>query len=119
MSRGTFAFLLALVAGLGLGLFIGWVVSPVQYVDTDPPSLRQDYKDDYVLMIAADYARTEDLVLARARLAGLGYGDPGPAVAAVASRFIAADAPESDLRHLAQLARAFNALTPGLQPYLP
>src|SRR3989338_11351050 len=30
MSRSTFAFLVALVAGLGLGLVGGWVLSPVQ-----------------------------------------------------------------------------------------
>ncbi len=119
MSRGVLAFVLALVAGAGLGLYVGWVVSPVQYVDTDPPSLRQDYKDDYVLMIATVYARDDDLVRARARLAGLGYSDPGPAVAAAAERLLTAQAPRPALQRLAHLAAALNSITPPLQPYLP
>ena len=118
MSRAVAAFGLALLAGAGLGLFLGWVVSPVQYVDTDPPSLRQDYQDDYVLMIAAVYARDGDLVLARARLTGLGFSDPGPAVAGAAERYLAVPAPAPDLQRLARLAAAFNAVSPALQPYL-
>ena len=119
MSRSTFAFLVALVAGLGLGLVVGWVLSPVQYTDTDPPSLRQDYRDDYVLMIATDYAREDDLVLARARLAGLGFSDPGPAVALAGARLALASAPEADLRRLARLAAALQSVPPELQTYLP
>jgi len=120
MSRASLITLLLSVAlGLGAGLYIGWVVSPVQYVDTDPASLSQAYKDDYVLMIATIYAENGDLAAARARLAALGFADPGPAVAAAARRFVAAQKPEADLRRLARLAAAFNASTPEMLRYLP
>ena len=120
MSRASLlTFIVSLAAGLGAGLYIGWVVSPVQYVNTDPASLRQSYKDDYVLMIAGAYAQDRDAVSARARLAGLGFADPGPAVAAAAHRFIAAHQPDGDLHRLVGLAEAFNAVTPEMQPYLP
>jgi len=120
MSRASLiTLLLSILLGLGVGLYIGWVVSPVQYVDTDPTSLRQTYKDDYILMIATVYSQTGDLAVARTRLASLGFSDFGPAVAAVAHRSIAAQKPEADLRRLARLAAALKATTPEMQPYLP
>ncbi len=119
MSRASlFTLLLSVAVGLGAGLYIGWVVNPVQYVDTDPTSLHQTYKDDYILMIAAVYSQNGDLTVARTHLASLGFADPGPAVAAAAHRLIAAQKPETDLRPLARLAAAFNASTPEMQPYL-
>jgi hypothetical protein len=119
MSRASLVTLVGCLAlGLGAGLYIGWVVAPVQYVDTDPASLSQTYKDDYVLMIATLYSENGDLAAARARLAALGFADPGPAVAAAAHRLIAAQKPDADLRRLARLAAGFNATTPEMQPYL-
>lgn len=54
MSRWI-AFLLSILVGLVLGLYYGWVVSPVEYVDTTPDTLRTDYKTDFVLMVAEIY----------------------------------------------------------------
>ena len=51
------------------GLFYGWVVNPVEYVDIAPESLRVDYKTDYVLMVAEAYQVDHDLGLAVRRLA--------------------------------------------------
>ncbi len=120
MSRGAvFTFFLTLALGLGLGLYIGWVAAPLQYVNTAPDSLNQAAKDDLILMAATVYAADGQLEAARARLAALGYDDPGPAAAAAAQRALAAGAPEPDLRRLAGLASAFGALPPELQPYQP
>ncbi|NPA26277.1 MAG: hypothetical protein GXO36_01565 [Chloroflexi bacterium] len=65
-------FLLSIAVGLALGLYYGWVVKPVQRIDTSPTSLRQDYKTDFVLMVAEAYTATQDLALARRYLALLG-----------------------------------------------
>jgi hypothetical protein len=120
MSRASaIIFGLGLATGLGLSLYLGLVLSPVEYVDTHPASLHQAYKDDYILMIAAVYARDEDIAAARDVLAALGFEDAGRAVAEAAQRFIAARQPEADLRRLARLAAAFEAVTPEMQPYLP
>ncbi len=54
MSRWT-KFLIAVILGAAAGLFYGWVVNPVEYVDIAPESLRVDYKTDYVLMVAESY----------------------------------------------------------------
>lgn len=69
--------LLALVIGISLGLYYGWVVSPVQYVDTAPDTLRADYRADYVLMVAETYQMEMDPDLAVRRLAVLGSQAPG------------------------------------------
>ena len=75
MKRFT-PLLLGLVIGLVLGLLYGWLIRPIEYVDTSPGALREDYRGDYVLMVAEAYAGDQDLELARIRLASLGPHPP-------------------------------------------
>ncbi len=75
MSRWT-KFLIAILLGAAAGLFYGWVVNPVEYVDIAPGSLRTDYKADYVLMVAESYQVDHDVGLAVRRLARLGSSAP-------------------------------------------
>jgi hypothetical protein len=70
-------FILAILLGIGLGVAYGWLISPVQYVDTSPDTLRIDYQADYVLMVAEAYQHEQDLPVAVRRLALL--GNPAPA----------------------------------------
>jgi hypothetical protein len=69
-------FILVVAVGIGLGLFYGWVIDPVKYVDTTPDFLRRDYKSDYVLMVAEAYNSEHDIGLAQSRLALLGTKTP-------------------------------------------
>lgn len=73
-------FFLAILVGAAGGLFYGWVVNPVRYVDTTPDTLRIDYKSDYVLMVAEAYSAEGDLALAARRLALLGSTAPAEMV---------------------------------------
>ena len=75
--------LAGLAVGLGLALLYTWVISPVQYVDTAPNSLRADYRSAYAQMAARAYAVDGDLGRARTRLALLGLTDPAQAVSAL------------------------------------
>ena len=59
---------LGLIAGLGIGLLIGWVLVPVKYVDTSLADLHPDYKEEYTLLVASAYAHDQDLDKARGRL---------------------------------------------------
>lgn len=68
MSRWV-RFLIVLFIGIGIGLLYGWVIDPVEYVDTYPAALREDYKALYVLMVAETYQVERDLNLALERLA--------------------------------------------------
>jgi hypothetical protein len=52
------------------------MINPVEYVDTSPDSLQEDYKTDYVLMVAEAYQGDGELPLAVRRLAALGETPP-------------------------------------------
>jgi len=61
------------VVGLLIGwLIIGWGIWPVTYTDTDPSSLRADFKADFARMAVDSYARNPDVKLAQQRYSALG-----------------------------------------------
>lgn len=63
-----------LLIGLGLGLLIGWVVAPVEFVDATPAYLRADLQEDYLRM-AIDSFRVNpspDLAIQRWNYLGVG-----------------------------------------------
>ena len=68
--------LLALIAGIGIGLAYGWYIDPVDFFDLPPDTLRSDYKADYVLMTAEAYRTEQDAGLAARRLAIFGSQSP-------------------------------------------
>ena len=74
--RSTSRLLIGMFIGLLLGLLFGWVIRPVEYIDTSPEALRADFRSDYVLMVAEAYVVDRDLELARYRLASLGSHPP-------------------------------------------
>lgn len=69
-------FLITLGLGIAGGLLYGWVISPVEYIDTTPNTLHPDFQVDYVLMIAEVYAIDGDLDQAGRQLAVLGSAKP-------------------------------------------
>jgi len=107
-----------LAVGVALGLLVGWQLWPVQYTNTLPAQLRQDYRNDYVLMTAAAYQVEQDLEAARARLSLLDGQAPAGPVVALAEELLAAGGPPEDVAMLARLADALGAATPALYPYL-
>jgi hypothetical protein len=108
----------ALAVGLALGFAVGWWLWPVQYTNTAPDALRQDYRDDYVVMVATAYEVEGDLEQARERLKLLNPEEPAVSVTELAGRLIEADGSSEDIVRLAHLARALGATTPTLIPYL-
>ena len=68
--------ILALFAGIGLGLAYGWYVDPVDFFDLTPDALSADYKADFVLMTAEAYRLEQDPGLAARRLAIFGSQSP-------------------------------------------
>jgi len=100
----TIYIILALLAGLGLGLTYSWLISPVTYVDANPAVLRADFKDQYRVVIAASYASSHDLARARARLELLNNIDPVGELSAQAQRMLAAGESMKRVQPIAQLA---------------
>lgn len=62
------SWLLALVAGIGLGLFFAWYVFPVSYTQAQPFDLDERAKDEMLRMIASSYALDNSFELAAQRV---------------------------------------------------
>jgi hypothetical protein len=63
-----------LIVGLALGLLIGWVIAPVEFVDATPAYLRADLQEDYLRMAIDSYRVNADPNLAIQRWDNLGVG---------------------------------------------
>ena len=103
MSSRLTRFLAGCVLGLVLGLGYAWYIQPVAYYDTSPDALREDYRTDYVLMVAQAYGPEGDLRLALLRLAALGPVPPAEIVAAARSYTEAHGFSQEDLDSLDDL----------------
>jgi len=75
-SSNWIKFFVALLIGIALGLLYGWKISPVQYTDVPPTILRQDYRADYVLMVAEAHRNEGDPEGTARRLAIFGSESP-------------------------------------------
>jgi hypothetical protein len=104
--------------GLILAFAIGWWIWPVQYTNTAPDVLRQDYRDDYVVMVATAHEVEQDLEQARNRLKLLDPEEPAAPVVELAERLVEAGGSAEDITYLARLAWALGNLPPTLTPYL-
>ena len=72
--------IIAAIIGIALGLIYGWVIDPIQYTDITPNILREDYRADYVLMVAEAHQSAQDPETAARRLAILGSDSPAQIV---------------------------------------
>lgn len=100
-------------------MFYGWVINPVEYVDTTPGTLRVDYKSDYVLMVAEAYSTERDLAKAVTRLSALGPEMPSEIVRQAilfAESQGYTDADVTLMRSLARDLDTWNPTLPGQSP---
>jgi hypothetical protein len=113
-SSRIFFILIALIAGIGLGLAYGWLIDPVDFFDLTPDTLRADYKTDYVLMTAEAYRAEQDPGLAARRLAIFGSQSPS-AIAAQGLAYARANGfADSDIALIQELVTALQAWS-GIQ----
>ena len=114
-NRFRWIILLALVAGIGIGLAYGWFIDPVDYFDLTPDTLRQDYQADYVLMTAEAYHAEQDPGLAARRLAVFGAKSPS-AIAADGLAYARENGfSDSDIALIQELVTAMQAWSGILQ----
>ena len=118
MSRWI-RFFLAIAVGAAGGLFYGWWVNPVKYIDTTPDTLRVDYKSDYVLMVAEAYSADGDLALAARRLALLGDTPPIDTVREAVLFAERQGYVDSDVTLMRQLLTALQTLTLPMETRSP
>lgn len=112
-------FILAILVGAAGAMLYGWVISPVEYVDTLPESLRVDYKSDYVLMVAEAYSLDNDLSQAVRRLTFLGAEPPGEIVRQAILFAESQGYTDADVTLMRNLARGLETFTPALQGQSP
>jgi hypothetical protein len=108
-SQRWIFILIALCAGICLGLLYGWVIDPVEYFDLTPDTLRADYKTDYVLMVAEAYRVEQDPGTAARRLAVFGAQSPSAITADALDYANTNNFPEADLAELQELLTAMQS----------
>ncbi len=111
-------FLIAVLVGLAAGLTYGWVISPVQYTNTSPNTLRADYKTDYVLMTAEIFHTDQDLTAAARRLGMLGSDPPFEIATRALQYALQSGFSTSDLEFLRDLSVSLQTWQPpgGAEP---
>jgi hypothetical protein len=103
--------------GLALGFAIGRWLWPAKYTNTAPSVLRQDYYDDYLMMIAVAYEMEGNLEQAQTRLISLAPEEPVAPVIELAERLVETGGDPVEITRLARLAQALGTITPALAPY--
>ena len=101
-----------LIAGAALGVAIGWWLWPVEYVNTTPDTLRRDYLDDYIVMIATAYEVDGNLEMARERLRLLNPTQPEAPLVELVERLTAAGGSPTDIARLNRLLDALRTASP-------
>lgn len=110
---------LGLAIGGSLGLYLGWVAWPTEFVDADPSILREDYRRDYTLMIAHAYALDGDLSAAQRRLYTLGDEEPDRRLLTMTVDAILSGRDEQTIiLPLVALSRDLGLNSPAMAPYL-
>jgi hypothetical protein len=107
--RLWFTFVLGVVAGI----LYGWVVEPVEYTDVTPGILREDYRVDYVLMVAEAYQGEYDTRAAARRLAVLGSASPADTLSMTLEYARANKFSQQEISMLQELLSAMQAYQPS------
>lgn len=109
--------IIGIVAGLGLGLYLGWVAWPTEFTDANPSVLQERYQRDYLLMIATVYASDNDLDDARRRLASLGENGEATLFSYTLDMILSQE-DDDEIRNLVRLAADIGLHSPAMEPYL-
>jgi hypothetical protein len=96
---------LGFIGGLMIGLWAGWIAWPVQVSNVDVSDLKPSAQDEYIVLIASDYAFDQNLSRAQQRLGFLHDSAVSVRVAALAK-----DSAAQDKRYAVALAALAVAL---------
>jgi hypothetical protein len=105
------------LAGIALGLLIGWVIAPTEYVNSPMQALAPRHRDDYTVMIAAGFATDGDVTGVVERLRKLGVDNVPQYVQEVTERYITNSRDLADIRLLVMLAEGLGRLTPLMEDF--
>lgn len=117
MLRLFISTVIGAIIGLGIGLFYGWEIDPVAYVDSPIADLSQRYKDDYTVMVASAYLLDADVNAAIDRLRVLDVDNVPAYVQETTERFITNSRDLEDIIRLVALAEGLGRLTPPMENF--
>lgn len=115
-SSNLIKIAIALIVGIVLGLMYGWVIDPIEYTDITPNILREDYRTDYVLMVAESYQHDFDSETAARRLAILGSESPAVITASALEYANRNDFTRDEIQALQNLLTAMQTYQPPNNP---
>jgi hypothetical protein len=110
MQNKLSPLIIGIISGALIAVVYGWLVRPVEYIDTSPDSLRVDFRTDYVLMVSESYSADQNLTLAQVRLAALGPQAPDDYVTQAIDYALEQSFSQADLGRLNALAIALRTL---------
>ncbi len=116
--RKSLSLIPGLLIGLALGVAVGWGLFPPSTAHLTPADLRDDYRYEYILLIAEDYAAEGNLTRAQDQLQAVAPKSIPTLLDAAMGYHLTHRTSEAQLRALAHLAAALHAATPAMQPYL-
>jgi hypothetical protein len=117
MARVFLSTVVGVLAGIGLGLFVGWVIAPVEYTDSPMSALAPRFQEEYTLMIAAGYVVDRDSGAAIERLSRLGVENVPAYVQELTERYITNSRNVADIRLLVALSEGLGRLTPPMESF--
>ena len=101
-----------MIIGITLGLVYGWIIDPIEYTDVTPNILREDYRADYVLMVAEAHQSEQDSETSARRLAILGSESPVQIVASTLEYAIRNNFTQNEINLLQGLLTAMQTYQP-------
>ena len=128
MRRFIGSLLVALILGIGAGVYLGWEQFPAEYENSVMCQLAEDYREEYTLMVARGFRADGERDPALNRLLPLNAGrspaclrdtlgtqiDNVPEwVQEVTERYLTRGADLADICDLAALSNAFGRRIPG------
>ena len=107
-------FFVSILIGLLIGVIYGWFINSPKAVNTSLDTLRDDYKTDYVLMIAEIYHADKNTGLASSSL--VKFGDPDQVVQHALDKAQTYRLSDGDIALLTELAQGLKGNQPGATP---
>lgn len=117
MIRFLISLFVGGLIGLGVGVVYGWVLAPVEYVDSPMSDLAVRYQDEYTVMIAAGFAVDGDVDAALDRLRHLGVDNVPAYVQEITERYITNSRDIEEVRLLVSLSDGLGRLTPPMERF--
>ena len=103
---------IAVIIGIIVGLIYGWVIEPIEYTDVTPNILREDFRADYVLMVAEAHQSEQDSETTARRLAIFGSESPEQIVASTLEFAIKNNFTQNEINLLQGLLTAMQTYQP-------